>query len=204
MNMHTYMQFKKMNSAENREINKLKTIPGIWVDGKTYWLEWDSEKIMPEEMITIKQKKRSIHSNVCLQDVYITNHQEKKRQCKLLFAHCYEKSTQDHFTFISPMENFVYHLADHVIYLVNGHYYGEKITQSTIQPYWNFRADKIWSQSEKGILQYQPMAKGAAVSIVGMDVTLMPKETTVGTGWVIFGKSKKKLLKLNRIVANSY
>lgn len=202
--MNTYMQFNQMTSADNRKINRLKTIPGIWVDGKTYWLEEESERIITDEMLTFRMKQRPIHANVDLYDVYLSNHCEKKRQCKLLFAHYYKKSTRDHFTFISPMENVIFHLADHVIYLVNGYYYGKNFTQSTIQPYWNFRADNIWSHTGKGILRYQPMAKGAAVSVLAMDVNLMPKETTMGTGWVIFGKPREKLLKMNRVVANSY
>lgn len=204
MNMNAYIPFENMNMVKNCDINKMKTIPGIWIDGKTYWLNEDSERLLTEEKITINRKQRHIHSNVDLSDVYITNHANHLRQCKLLFAHHYEYATRDHFTFISPVDNVIFHLADHVIYLVNGHYYGKNFTQSTVQPYWKYQTDYIWSNREQGILRYQPMAKGTAVSLIGMEITLMPKETTVGTGWIVFGKSKEKLLKLNQVVAKSY
>lgn len=204
MKMNAYIPFENTNTVQKRDTNKLKTIPGIWIDGKTYWLTEGSEKLLTDELLTIKVKHRDIHSHVDLYDVYISNHSNQMRQCKLLLAHQYEYATRDHFTFISPVDNVIFHLADQVIYLVNGHYYGKSFTQSTVQPFWNYQTDYIWSNRERGILRYQPMAKGAAVSLIGMEITLMPKETTVGTGWVIFGKTKEKLLKLNQVIAKSY
>lgn len=179
--------------------NEILTMAGIWVDGKAFWLKSGNEKILIEESISVQLKKDNIHSKIHYFETFLTNHASKPRQILLLFMHQHKDATRDHFSFISPSENVIYHLANNAVYLVNGQINGNAEGQRTVQPYWNFYNDQIWSNLEKGVLTYRPMVKGAAVSVFSMEATIPPNQTIKGTSWVIMDDNKIKLEGLNKL-----
>lgn len=192
------------NDVSSIVANNLKVVPGLWIDGRVEWLTNGTEKILDDKQLTIKMKSRLYGSTINIYDVYICNHANYSRECKILFANQFVYLKQQQFTFISPVDEVIFHLDDGEIYLINSCHNGKTFNQSTVQPLWNFQSKDIWNDMSQGRLQYQPMAKGASVSIVAMDLLLHPKETTSCSCWQILGRSKSNLLKLNDLLMKSY
>ncbi|WP_141770157.1 hypothetical protein [Bacillus massilinigeriensis] len=178
--------------------NELITTAGLWIDGKAFWLKTGTEKLLIDESMSIQLKKENIHSKIHFFEIYLTNHSSVDRRALLLFMHQHQEATRDHFSFISPSENVIYHLANNRVYLVNGQINGNAEGQRTVQPYWNFYNDLIWSNLEKGVLKYNPMTKGAAVSIFSLETIIPPNKTIKGSSWVIMDDKKLKLERLNK------
>ena len=183
---------EKINRKE-----RLIATPGIWINGKTYWLHNEREKSILEEGISIHVKQRTPHSKISYLDIYISNHERKEKQLKLLMMHQHENQLKEHFSFVSPVEKVIYHLAGQNVYLVNGSFNGEQISQCTIQSQWNFYKNTYWDCLEKGILKYQPMVKGIAVSLYSFKIDLQGRETVKSSSWIISGKNKSEILDLN-------
>ncbi|MFB6465810.1 hypothetical protein ACE38V_03210 [Cytobacillus sp. Hz8] len=178
---------------------ELITQIGIWVDGKAFWLKSVNEKILIEQGISLQIKKDHFHSKIYYYGIYLTNHMSKDRDVQILFMHQHKEATKDHFSFISPSENVIYHLANNKVYLVNGEIGGRVEGQRTVQPYWNFYNDLCWRNLDKGILQYRPMVKGAAVSLMSIGAKIPPKKTIKGSSWVIMDERKLELERLNKL-----
>jgi hypothetical protein len=179
-------------------IAQLHYTPGIWVNGKYYWLQNSREKIMYEEGISFTVKENQIHTNIRLNQVHVTNHTNQAKKVKVLTMHHHSRISQEHFTFASPKDQVIFHLADKEVFLVNGRVNGNGLNEYTIQPYWNIFTDKIWSNQEKGYLKYQPMAKGAAASIFSLAADVNPHQTVNLHTWAIKGTGKREVFKLNQ------
>jgi len=185
-------------SFQKNSLEQLKFIPGIWTNGKVYWLQQSNEKIIKEEELVIKVKQEHIHSKINLSSVYVSNHSNETKEIKFLAQHHYTNVSQEQFTFVSPKENLIFHLAGGKFFLVNGGCDGKGIQDSTIQPYWRIYIDQIWSSIQKGNLQYQPMSKGPAVSIFTLKTTIEPRETKKINSWAICGANKNEVFSLNQ------
>lgn len=199
MKTNSYLSIEKEVESDSFTYTgtSLVTTPGIWVDGKTYWVKNGFEKLITEAGISIHMKEEPIHSKIKFYEAYITNHNNQYMELKLLFKHHLQYATKEHFTFVAPTENVIFHVADPTIYLVNGQSNGYMMNQMTVQPFWNIHTNLIWSCEEKGSLKYQPMSKGVAVSVMAVDMKIPPKQTGKGHSWVIKGNSKKDLIQLN-------
>jgi hypothetical protein len=181
----------------------LEYIPGIWLDGKSYWLHNSGEKVLYEEEIIVKVKQEQVHSKIRYLNLYVSNHSSKIKEMKILVMYHYSHAAPEQFSFVSPTENVIYHLANKHVYMVNGQCNGIGIKEYTIQPYWNVFTDRIWSCLEKGSLRYQPMAKGHSANIIAMKVSIEPHETVKFSTWSIKGKSKSELISLDKaLLAN--
>jgi hypothetical protein len=178
-------------------LKELQFTPGVWVNGKCYWLQDSSEKVIYEEELILQVKQNQINSKISLSSLYVSNHGSKPKEIKMLAMHHYTNPSQDHFTFVSPTENRIFHVANQNVYLVNTLYKGEGMKEYTIQPYWNVYSDQIWSSLENGSLMYQPMSKGPAVSINAQKMTLKPHETNKINNWTICGNNKNELIALD-------
>ncbi|KON87048.1 hypothetical protein AF332_09645 [Sporosarcina globispora] len=200
MNTLNWIQSDVYEEMEKAPIGKLKMILGLWIDGKTYWMENRSKEVFPEENISVQIKKESIHSKVSYFRSYITNHADKPRTVKLLLQHRHEYSCREHFSFISPAENVIFHMADSKLFLVNGQLNGKKMEECTIQPYWNIYSDQIWTCRKKGILKYHPMAKGNATSVFSLDAVFDGRGTIEGESWIVRGDSKSEILQYNSLL----
>ncbi|UII54866.1 hypothetical protein LS684_14530 [Cytobacillus spongiae] len=176
----------------------LKLTPGLWVEGKMYWLMNGMEKLLHEEEISIQVKQEQIHSKARYFDMYVTNHLSFPRKVKLFFMYHHEFSTREHFSFISPSDNVIFHLANSQVFLVNARTSEKRMGQCTIQPYWDVSTGAIWSNKEKGFLKYAPMAKGTSASICSLDIEIPGNQTRKGSSWMIEGSSKTELLKFNQ------
>lgn len=181
----------------------LSVIPGIWIDGKTYWVRDSFEKIISEEAISIHMKESSIHSRTKIHDLFIRNHGKRKRNIKLLFIHHYPNVTKEMFSFISPAEKLIFHIKNDHIFLVNGHCKGISMEQMTIQPFWLVHTDLIWQSLEKGILEYRPMTKGITGSVFSLNAKIDVGETCKATTWMLFGHNKNELFQLNSVLKNT-
>lgn len=190
----------------NKKINKDRLIstPGIWINGKTLWLKDSCEKFLLEEGISVHIKQEPIHSKVYYYDIFVTNHEKREKSLKLLMMNHHNNQLQEHLSFISPAEKVIYHMANQMIYLVNGRHNGKGISNCTVQPHWSIFNDTYWDNTEKGILKYQPMVKGSSVSMYTFDVGLSGRETKKSSSWVIAGKSKTELIDLNNSIIKSY
>ena len=179
----------------------LKTKIGIWIDGKLYWLRHGTEKILLEESITISIRQEAIHSDICLSNIFVTNHNGNEREVKIFVMHYHDDHSADQFTFISPTEKVIYHLANGSVFLVNGHMDGEFMKEYSIQPIWNVETDEFWNCKNKGTLFYQPMFRGLACSVFSINIALPGLTTSQGNTWIITGESKSKLIQLNQVLA---
>jgi hypothetical protein len=191
-------RYKQQFTFHHSKIAQLHYTPGIWVNGKYYWLQNSMEKIMYEEGITFSVRPEQIHSNIRLNHIHVTNHTNQTKQVKILSMHHYSLISQEHFTFVSPKDQVIFHLANKEVFLVNGQFNGRGLHEYTIQPYWNVFTDKIWDCQKKGNLKYQPMAKGPAASITSLRAEMEPHQTINLNTWIIKGNSKRDVSKLDQ------
>ncbi|MEW9107745.1 hypothetical protein ACQCT6_02165 [Cytobacillus gottheilii] len=179
---------------------KLRMFPGIRVDGVTYWLNGGLQQTLHEIGLSIHVKELHIHSKVRYYKVYVTNHYPFSRKVNVLLQYKHETHSREHVSFVSPVDNLVYHLADQTVYLVNGYLENEKMSECTIQPYWNIHTDNIWAESASGRLKYLPMVKGNAVSLYTKEIEFDGRQTCEGESWIISGSSKTELQNLNSVL----
>ncbi|WP_144563190.1 hypothetical protein [Neobacillus bataviensis] len=204
MNITTELQ--KGKTAPNLELamDSLHLIPGIWVNGKYFWLQDTMEKVIYDEELVIKVKKEQIHSKICLSNVSVNNHSHKTKQIHFLAMHHFLNVGQDNLTFLSPVENHIIHHAKTQVYLVNGHCNHASMKEYTAVPMRNAYTDRIWSSIEKGSLKYQPMAKGPAASIFKMTTSIGPHQTRKMDTWTISGSSKNELILLEKALLKKH
>jgi hypothetical protein len=196
---------EKVNSqCEEVMLSHLQTVIGLWVNGNTYWLFNQTEKIMTKEKLTVKVKHEHTFSKVRHSHIYITNHSTEEIQVKLILKHQYNRASRDHLSFVSPSEKVIFHLADKKVFLVNGQFEDQSIQQATIQPYWNMNTNQIWNCPNKGVLRYQPMSKGLAISLFTFHMCIPPNVTKNASTWTIQGESKAELLNVNRTLLKKH
>lgn len=68
-------------------IEQLQLIPGIWVNGKVYWMQNCTEKVIYDEELVIKLKLEHIHSKISFAKIYISNHSKTTKEIKVLVMH---------------------------------------------------------------------------------------------------------------------
>jgi hypothetical protein len=196
---------EKPNSLIKKSLlPQLQLVIGIWMNGQTYWLLNQTEKIITNEKITVKLIQDYPHSKIRNSFVHITNHDYVPKSLKLVLMHRYLVATKDHLAFISPSEQIIFHLANKKVFLVNGLCEGQPIQQVTVQPFWSMNTDYMWADQEKGTLKYQPLAKGLAVSMSTLDMVIPGHETKKAASWTIQGESKKELLNLNQTLLKKH
>ncbi|MEH7885505.1 hypothetical protein V7654_14425 [Bacillus sp. JJ1609] len=199
MNINAYLQAEKEDEMVICR-NSLILTPGLWVNGKVYWLDDASEKLIPIEELSIKIRQPNIHSKVEFFDIFVTNHSKNSRDAKLILMQQYMETANDQFSFVSPNEDVIFHFADKRIYLVNGMNSTGRMKQCTVQPIWNLSTERLWACRESGVLSYQPMAKGAAASLFSLDLKMGPRETQKSSCWSIEGTEKNTVINLNHML----
>ncbi|CAM3996998.1 hypothetical protein [Mesobacillus thioparans] len=199
MKMNAYLQIDNEETYE--PIRKpLIFSPGIWINGKVYWLGNMTEKLLPHEELSVKIKQSNIHSRVEFFDLYVTNHSKTEKEAKLILMQRHAESANEQFSFVSPNENVIFHFADKRIYLVNGLNSSGRMKQCTVQPIWNVSTERLWNCRKSGKLNYQPMAKGAAASLFSLDLKMNPRETQKSCCWFIEGTEKSAVVQLNALL----
>jgi len=182
------------------QLSKLTTTPGLWIDGKIYWIQNGYEKLIPEHSISVHVKNIHKHSKIQYNEIFVRNHSSHKKSMKVVVLNHYARAFKEHVAFVSPTENVIFHSVDDQLYLVNGEHNKSAMEQRTVQPIWNVHTEHIWSNYLKGHLKYQPMAKGACVSIYSLNMEIPPQSTGFSRTWSINGTDKDELLDLNRIL----
>ncbi|MDF1510554.1 hypothetical protein PZE06_20690 [Robertmurraya sp. DFI.2.37] len=200
--MEANITLNKITSTEreNNVNNGLMATPGIWIGGKIYWLRDSREKLISEENISVIVKERSIHSKTKIHEMFIKNHGEQIRDIKVLFVHHHPEISREVLTFVAPVEKAIFHVMNPLLYLVNGYCQGKMMDQATVQPLWKVNTENIWQSLGRGILQYQPMAKGMMASIFSLDGTIDVNETCKASSWTVMGENKKEALQLNQAI----
>lgn len=172
----------------------LQFIPGIWVNGQYYWLQNRTEMVLYDEEIIIKVKQEQLHSKIRFYHIYVSNHSMQTKDIKVLAMHHFSNVSQDNITFISPIDDRIFHHTKKNVYLVNGLFKGDGLTEYTAIPQWYAYTDQIWNSLQKGSLKYQPIAKGPAASIFAIKMSIHQQETSKMNTWTITGTSKNELL----------
>jgi hypothetical protein len=191
-------QKHKQTPIHQLPLEPLQFIPGLWVDGKYFWLQGCTEKVFNEEELIIKVKQEQYHSKIRFSSVYVSNHSEQPKDVKLLAMHYYPNVIQDNLAFVSPTDNRIFHLANKHIFLVNAEYSGAGRKEYTTMPQWNVYTDKIWSSLQKGNLNYIPMSKGPAASIFAVKMTIEPHGIRKMNTWTITGSNKNELISMEQ------
>jgi hypothetical protein len=188
---------KEESKVEGYFLPQLQLVIGIWINGQTYWLHNQSEKIITNEKLTVKIKQENIFSKIRNSHILMTNHDQLEKNVKIVLMHRYIHASKDHLAFISPTDQVIFHLANKKVFLVNGKCEGQAIQQATIQPFWSINSGYMWSCENKGTLKYQPMAKGIAVSMFTFNLSIPSHETRMASTWTIQGEAKSELLNVN-------
>ncbi|KAB7670035.1 hypothetical protein [Bacillus sp. B1-b2] len=188
------------SSMKDTPLNKLATTPGIWLDGKIYWIQNGYEKLIPEHAISVHVKNIHKHSKIQYNEIFVRNHSSEWKEMKILLLNHFTNPFKEHVAFVAPTENVIYHSVDDELFLVNGVNKGNSMEQRTVQPIWNVHTDHIWNNFSKGQLKYQPMAKGSCVSIFSLNMEIEPQSTDQCQAWSIHGQSKKELLDFNTVL----
>ena len=189
-------------NKKRNDIDRLVFTLGIWINGRTYWLENKNERFLISEGISVNFNQKTIHSKIKYFDVFVTNHGKKDRQVKLLIMNHHHR--KEHFSYISPVDKVIYHISSGEIHLVNGLHNGKGFNHYTIQPQWNIKSKYLWDSQEKGILKYMPMLKGAAASIHTFDLSIQARGTQKCSSWSIIGNDKKEIKDLNHHILKTY
>jgi hypothetical protein len=179
-------------------IDQLEFVPGIWVNGKYYWMHNSSEKVIFEEELIIKVKLELIHSKIRFSSIYVSSHSVHPKEIKVLGMYYFSNVNQDHLAFISPTDKKIFHISKNNIFLVNAQFKGELLKEYTTVPVWSAYTDQIWSSVPAGTLKYQPMAKGPAASILAVKMTIHSRETCKLNSWTISGSNKNELLSMEQ------
>lgn len=179
-------------------IETLQFIPGLWVNGKYYWLQNCTEKVLYDEELIIKVKQEQAHSKIRLCHIYVSNLSGHEKEIKVLAMHYCSNINQDNLTFISPTDNRIFHHTNKHVFLVNAQNDGIGLKEYTVMPQWYAYTDQIWSSPSTGSLKYQPMAKGPAASIFAMKACIQQQETCKMLTWTITGSSKNELLSMDQ------
>ena len=198
MNLIEQLQKTKPKLSHQPPKETLQFIPGLWVNGKYFWLQDCMEKVFKDEEIIIKVRQEQPHSKIHYSSVYISNHSKETKEVKILAMHYFPNVIQDNLAFVSPTDNRIFHLANKNIYLVNGDYNGEGMKEYTVMPQWNVFTDKIWSSLQKGNLNYHPMAKSPAASIFTITMPIGQHDIGKVNTWTISGSNKNELLSMEQ------
>ncbi|WP_237389603.1 hypothetical protein [Bacillus sp. USDA818B3_A] len=199
-------EFQKKNDRSNPDsaMEALQFVPGMWVDGKYFWLKNTMEEVIYEESLLIKVKQEQLHSKISLSSVLVSNHSDQSKQITILAMHHFRDNEPDHLTFGSPVDNHIFHHANKMIYLVNGRCSKACMKEYTTVPLWNAYTDRIWASIEKGNLKYQPMAKGPAASILTMSMSIEPHQTAEMDTWIISGTNKNELFSIEKALLKKH
>lgn len=199
-------EFQNEKNASDLEsvMDTIQFIPGIWVNGKYFWLQNTMEKVIYDESLMLKVKQEQIPSQISLSSVFVSNHSDQTKPINLLAMHHFLNVGHDHLTFVSPVENHIFHHANEMVYLVNGYCNKSCIKEYSVVPLWNAYTDRIWSSIQKGNLKYQPMAKGPAASIFTMKMCIEPHQTLKMDTWTISGSNKSELLSLEKALIKKH
>ncbi|WP_042458397.1 hypothetical protein [Neobacillus dielmonensis] len=184
---------KRPYSAE-----RLQFVPGVWVNGKYYWLYNSTEKIIYDEGLIIKVNQEHIHSKIRFSKIMVSNHSNREKEIKIMAMHYLPNIDPDHLVFVSPTDHHIFHHNGEDVFLVNGKTVEMGISQYTNMPIWNAFTDQIWNSLETGTLKYQPMAKGPAVSIFAMNLKLDKHATSKVTTWAISGTSRNEVVSMEQ------
>ena len=135
MNLTEHQKYKQSPTPQ-LPTETLQFIPGLWVNGKYFWLHDCTEKVFNQEELIIKVKQEQPHSKIRFSSVYVSNHNKETKEVSVLAMHYYPNVIQDNLAFVSPMDNRIFHLAHKNIYLVNGEYNGVGMKEYTTMPQW--------------------------------------------------------------------
>lgn len=194
------------DSVENNEraaTGFFHVIPGIWIGGKTYWLQQEVEELNLDEGIFLHIRKENVQPNIKMLVVSVTNQSFCPLRAKLIFQYR-QKVFQEELSFISPAKNVIFHLANDKINLISGQTSNSALSVCSVQPLWNIYDNEIWACAQSGILKYYPMVHGNPVSFQIFNLDIEENETCIGKSWLISGQCETDLLKLNAMLLKTY
>ncbi|OCA91113.1 hypothetical protein A8F94_04440 [Bacillus sp. FJAT-27225] len=170
---------------------------GIWVNGKVNWNFDNRETILYEEELTMRVTEEKPHSKITMITYHIVNHSSDEKRIKLLSMNYLKTAQSDHFAFISPADNTIFHLAGEKMFMIDGLNESRNKWESTVIPSWIIHSEEIWASLKNGQLKYQPTAKGNPASLLSKTFIIPPGMTQKANSWIICGNDKNELVFLN-------
>lgn len=207
--LKTHLDFRPGQTEEREKksisypAEKLAIATGLWINGKVYGRFEARETLLYGEELTLKVAEENPHSKIAVLNYFICNHGKGEKTIKLLVMHLPKAFIMDHFSFISPADQTVFHLEGEKMFLVGG-LSGEAVKwEATVIPSWHISSNCIWGDMEKGILKYSPLAKGNPASILSTEIAVPAGKSVRLASWVISGESKDELVSLkNALLKN--
>ncbi|WP_156424326.1 hypothetical protein [Bacillus sp. FJAT-27445] len=197
--LETEHEPKKSVSGIASPPEKLEVTTGLWTEGKVYGMFEAKETLLYGEELTLKVSEEHPHSRITVIHYYICNHSSAEKQLKLLALHLSKTFNMDQFSFISPADETIFHLAGEKMFLLGGVPGPSSKWAATVIPSWHVSSDTIWADIGKGILKYFPMAKGNPASILSAAIVIPPGKTVKASSWIISGDSKNELISLKQV-----
>ncbi|MBD7935857.1 MULTISPECIES: hypothetical protein [Cytobacillus] len=189
--------------------NLLHQTLGIAVGNSVYWIEMNDmaeEREHQVEGLSIRTKTVRIDHHISLLNFNIYNELSTSKEIKVLIAHSNPREYDQHFSFISPIEQLIYHMIDRQLFLVNGQLNGVKMKENTVMQRALVDNNKIWSYGKGGkqTLSYNPIGKGKVVSLCGDTAKITGKSAMEGTAWSITDDCQKQLLQVNQTLLKKH
>ncbi|WP_053367143.1 hypothetical protein [Bacillus sp. FJAT-27245] len=179
---------------------KLAIATGLWINGHVYGRFEARETLLYEEKLTLKVSEESPHSKIAVLNYFICNHGNEEKRIKLLVMHLPKTFIMNHFSFIAPADQTIFHLAGEKMFLVGGLPVEDAKWEATVIPSWHISSDSIWEDIGKGTLKYSPLAKGNPASILSTDIGVPPGKTVRLASWLISGEDKNELVSLRNVL----
>ncbi|WP_409270659.1 hypothetical protein V1499_14835 [Neobacillus sp. SCS-31] len=179
---------------------KLAIATGLWINGHVYGRFEARETLLYEEKLTLKISEENPHSKIAVLNYFICNHGNEEKRIKLLAMHLPKTFVMNHFSFISPADQTIFHLAGEKMFLVGGLPEEGLKWKATVIPSWHISSDSIWGDIGRGILKYSPLAKGNPASILSADIAVPPGKTVRLSSWIISGEGKTEVVSLRDVL----
>ncbi|RDU35379.1 hypothetical protein DRW41_18150 [Neobacillus piezotolerans] len=179
---------------------KLAIATGLWINGNVYGRFEARETLLYGEKLTLKVTEENPHSKISFLNYFICNHAKEEKRLKLLAMHLPKAFSMDHFSFVSPADQTIFHLTGDNMFLVGGENREDGKWEATVIPSWHISSESIWGDIGKGALKYSPLAKGNPASILSTEIVVPPGKTARLGTWIISGESKNELVSLKNVL----
>lgn len=181
---------------------------GVWVDGRTVWLDDDSWKVstgaedhtcagslFAENIdlgITISSRD-SVHNehNVFLRQFVVTNNSDQKREVKLFLSQQFRiyESRRGDTGYYDPRVGAIIHYKGETTLLVNAMTDGKQFTEYNIGLFGIEGKEGTWRDAEDGKLEGNPIEHGSVDSIIALPMSLEAGANQTAHYWIVCAES---------------
>lgn len=191
---------------ENHVRSNSKHRLGVWVEGKTWWLDDPSwtVRVSPRQETLASHVIRFIafhkelalelqlndivynETDIFVRSVEIINHAPKKRKVKVFFAQqfsIYGTKTGDT-AYFDPRSKAIVHYKGKRAFLISGQNGTEGFDQYSVGHYNAMGKEGTWRDADDGILAGNPVEHGSVDSVIGFTLSLSPRSSSHLLYWI--------------------